>query len=403
MIQLSPRGKLEYQCLHLVVALLLVYALLLALSALSQLPQRALPVEIAADWQRLGERVFTLICLSSFISGGIAMAGESLGDAAVKRLLRLWLAAVALVLGMSPVVAGATLDLCLALALLAGLAWSAGKTAAAPGWRLWQLGMLLIALCLAAGHVVGAAAADAIAAVQLHLAFPLCALSLAGWLLDGADEDRESRLPVRAFWLVCGGGLISLSRLGMPALLAYGAAGLAGLAYIMLAAHLARALREPNPSKSLAGQWLGLAALCWLVSGGLGALSMPAGAWAVMRGTSLMAAQEWLGGCIALAIALALINERATALRGDNRRVTGYAPFWLFSFGAGLSFIVQLCQGVGQVVLREVAPAVTVSGIATLRVLGELWTVCQLAVAAGLLIYALGYLARRQRIRVVQP
>ena len=49
------------------------------------------------------------------------------------------------------------------------------------------------------------------------------------------------------------------------------------------------------------------------------------------------------------------------------------------------------------------ASSAMISDRETLRILGEFWAICQLAVAAGLLIYALGYLARRPKIRVVAP
>ena len=31
-----------------------------------------------------------------------------------------------------------------------------------------------------------------------------------------------------------------------------------------------------------------------------------------------------------------------TALRGDNLRVTGYAPYWLVAFGVGLASVLQI-------------------------------------------------------------
>ncbi len=405
-IQLSPRGTLIYQCLNLAVILLPLYALSLLISALSLLPGSPLESWTVPS-QRFSAQVFTLLCLSSFIGGGILMARDALSHAAHQRMLRIWICLVAIVLCLGPFTEAAALDLTLALALLAGLAGSARGLPATSRMRIWQLGMLLIAASLPASHLASGELAEALRALPLHLAFPLCALSLAFWLLTrlGAlsDDLAEARLRICAFMLGFAALLSSLGRITLPPILAACAAALVIIAFGLVASHLARPLREPNENKSLAGHWIALAALSWLAFGALGAISLTGGLWQAMRGTDLAAAWDGIGGWGSLAIALALVNYTASALRGDNRRVTGYLAFWLISFGAGFAFIAQLCRGVAQAYLREYANPAALSEAELLLPLTLIWLVCQVVLAAGMIVYALGYFARRPRIRVVAP
>ena len=121
-----------------------------------------------------------------------------------------------------------------------------------------------------------------------------------------------------------------------------------------------------------------------------------------MRGTDLAAAQDWLAGWVLLAITLAFVNESATALRGDNRRVTGYVPLWLTVFGAGLATITLACRGVVKIILRDVAAVEKAAQAALLLPLTSVWIICLLAVAAGIVTYALGFWLRRPKIQVVE-
>ena len=130
--------------------------------------------------------------------------------------------------------------------------------------------------------------------------------------------------------------------MGCRTVISLAATALLPLCYIILAGHSYRALASRNDNASLAPHWIALATLFWLVGGGfLGALSIQPAISEAMRGTDLAEAQDWLAGWALLAVALAFVNEAASALRGDNRRVTGYMPLWLIAFGAGLATIVQ--------------------------------------------------------------
>jgi len=128
-------------------------------------------------------------------------------------------------------------------------------------------------------------------------------------------------------------------------------------------------------------------------------VSMQGGLSAALGGSELAAAQTWLAQWALLAAVLAFLNEAASALRGDNRRVTGYVPLWLTAFGVALAAILQAGYGVVWLYLRIVAveAARATQLLAPLR---GLWLGCLLAVAAGLVIYALGFWRRRPRIQV---
>ncbi len=407
MIQLSPRGKIIYQFLSLTVFLLLLYGVGFTLSALSLLPEPPLADAIsAAATEQFSARVFNLLCLTGFISAGLMMAGESLSDREAARVLRAWYALVALAAVLSPFEFGLLLDGVTALALLIILLKSGGA-AGSSFKRIWRLSLLLIAASLPAAHIAPSAMGPALVAFQRQAAFALGALSIVFWLMPrysavGREKALES-LPIAALLLLLGGSLISLGRIPLPALIGLGATPLIILSYIILANHLARSLRDRHENASLATHWIALAALCWLAGAGvLGALLIQSDIGGALADTDISAAQDWLGDWCIAAVVLAFINETATSLRGDNRRVTGYVPLWLIAFGVGSSFIAQLCRGVAQFYLREFGADAPLSEAELLLPITVVWLIGLLVVATGIVVYALGYFARRPKIRVVE-
>ncbi len=408
MIQLSPRGKILYQFLNLTVVLLLLYSVGFSLSALSLLPAGQLTgLFSAAASQEFRTQIFQLLCLTGFISAGLMMAGESLSDREAARALRAWSAFVALAAVLSPLELGQLLDGITALALLFILLWCR-RADGSSFMRVWRLSLLLIALSLPAGHIAPSAVGPALDAFQRQAAFALGALSMVFWLMPrfsvGGREKALESLPIAALFLLLGGSLISLGRMPLPALIGLGAAPLVVLSYIILAGHVARSLRERHENASLATHWIALAALCWLAGAGiLGALLIQSGIAEALGGTDISAAQDWLGEWFIAAVVLAFINEAATSLRGDNRRVTGYLPLWLIAFGVGASFIAQLCRGVAQFYLREFGADTAFSEAELLLPITIVWLIGLLVAAAGIVVYALGYFARRPAIRLVEP
>lgn len=408
-IQLSPRGLATYRLLGLVVALLLLYALCLSLSALHHLPSQ--PFEDLIEYEaieRLGERAFQFTVFSGLIGAGLMMAGERLRLRSALLLQRIWTALAVGSLALSPTQLDGALDLAAALALLLTLALTvrAAQGDASVYLRVWQIGLLLIGISFAAAPLPEDRALGALRAFQLQVAFPIAGLSVMFWLMRRYSrveaEWAADGLRITALLVFLGGGLISLGRLDLSAVVSLAATPLIPLCYIILAGHSYRALSSRNENASLAPHWIALATLFWLVGGGfLGALSIQPAIAEAMRGTFLSHTQEWLAQWVLLAIVLAVVNQGAASLRGDNRRVTGYIPLWLIAFGAGLASIVEACRGVAQIILRDLA-AVEASALPELLLpLTVVWIICLSAVAAGILIYALGFWLRRPRIVVV--
>ena len=97
-------------------------------------------------------------------------------------------------------------------------------------------------------------------------------------------------------------------------------------------------------------------------------------------------------------IVLSLVNYTATHLRGENRRVTGYIPLWLIAFGNGLGTIVLGCAGVVEIYLRELLAIDHDTVIYLLTPLLIMRLVCLMAIAIGVMVYALGFWARYPKI-----
>ena len=405
-IQLSPRGATTYQLLSLVVALLPLYAAGFFASALHQLPAQPL-VDIfePSVIERVAGRAFQLVVLSGLVSAGIVMAGDGISVRSVIWLRRLWTALAVASVVASPFDFGAALDLAAAIALLLVLAASYRAGGSSVYLRVWRAGLLLIVVSMVAAQLVDGRALYALRAFRLQVAYPIAGLSVMFWLMRRFSrveaEWAADGLRITALLVTLAGSLISLGRLGLPAALSAGATAIIPLGYMIIAAHSYRALSSRNENASLATHYIAAATLFWLVGGGfVGALSIQPALHEALRATDLSLAQDWLAGWVMLAIALAFVNESAASLRGDNRRVTGYVPLWLISFGVALASIVLACRGVAQIYLREVG--VGASALPELLLpLTVVWIICLLAVAAGIATYALGFWLRRPRIRVV--
>lgn len=410
MIQLSPRGQATYQLLGLTVALLLLYGAGFCASAFIQLPSQPLTSLISVEIiERFSVRAFQLTILSGLISAGLMMAGDQLRSRYVLSLRRIWTALAIVSVALCPFDFRTALDLAAALALLLTLALSYRAAAgyASVYLRAWQIGLLLIGISFAAAPLLGDRALEALRAFQLQVAMPIAGLGFMFWLMRRYSrveaEWAAEGLRITALLVFLAGSLISLGRLGLSAVLSIGATPLIPLCYIILAGHSYRALSSRNENASLAPHWIAVATLYWLVGGGfLGALSIQPAIGEAMRATSLAAAQDWLARWVLLAIVLAVVNEGASSLRGDNRRVTGYVPLWLVVFGAGLASIVEACRGVAQITLREIAALETSAMPELLLPLTVVWIICLAAVAGGIVIYALGFWLRRPRIVVAE-
>ena len=229
-------------------------------------------------------------------------------------------------------------------------------------------------------------------------------LANAAFQRGGREKALES-LPIAALFLLLGGSLISLGRLPLPALIGLGAAPLVVLSYIILAGHVARSLRERHERthrwRRIGSRWRRCAGwpgrAFWARSS-----SRAASLKRWLARTYQRRKTGWASGSLRPSCWLSS-TRRATSLRGDNRRVTGYLPLWLIAFGVGASFIAQLCRGVAQFYLREFGADTAFSEAELLLPITVVWLIGLLVVAAGIVVYALGYFARRPAIRVVEP
>ena len=408
MIQLSPRGQAIYQHLSLIVALLALYGIGFMLSALYHLPDP--PLAHLVDASVLDATTATamqLLILSGFLGAGVMMADEDIGARSLIWARRMWAALVFIALLISPLQLGLLIDGAIALALLLWLALGASRGGASEFLSVWRTGMMLIALSLPAAHIVDGAVAEAIGTFALHVAYAVTGVSIVFWMMTRYSRvelewARQGARIVAALIFLAGSSL-SLGRLGLPVIVSLAAAPLVALCYVILAGHSYRALSNRNENASLAPHYVALATLLWLIGGGFyGVLSMQPGIAAALRDTQLEAAGTWLAQWIAVSVVLAFVNEAASTLRGDNRRVTGYVPLWLMAFGVGLAGIMAVCRGVVEIYLRNAAAMTAADITEQLLPLTLIWIICLLAVAAGIATYALGFWLRLPRIRVVE-
>lgn len=401
MIQLSPRGGAVYRLLSLLVGLIALYGLGVLLVASYALPGNPLAEHVAESLIRaLTNRAFDLALLSGLVAAGLLMAGRAVSSRGSRWLLRGWSSLALGSLLVTPLVGELTLSIALSIGLLlVALLPKPTGLAERDIQRVWRLGMLLAALSLPLPHLIDSAPAAVFRAVQLQVAFALAMLSIVYWLFGcfSRVEPGWARDSLRtcSILLLLGGGLVCAGRLGLPASIALMAGTVVLLCFVIIASHWVRAISRRNENATLSPHWLALATLLWLVNGLLGALSIQPGIQAAIRGSELMAAQDWLAGCGLLCVLLALANQAASDLRGDNRRITGYIPFWLCGFGAALAAIFQAGRGLLQHYLHADATD------ELLLPMSALWMGCLFAFTAGLYMYALGYLVRLPRIRIL--
>ena len=401
MIRLSLHGKMMYEMLNQTVLLLLLYAVGFLLAALFQHPAHPLSPLAEAPIRAFTAAILKLTILTGFVTAGIAMQSSRPPLKLLMTLRRTWTGLVIVTALLSPFEVSWLLDGAMIVLLLAWLGLSlTGRPSAFV--RVWQVGILLTALSLAAGHLAGREWAAVIDRFQLHVAYGLCGVSIFFWLMTrwsrASSEWARDGVRIAAVSLVAAGSLISLAPTGLPAIVIGIATLLIPLCHLILAGHSCRVLRERGADASLSPHWMALAALYWLIGGGLlGILGLYLGA-----DGHLADAQQGLIGWVMLAIVLGFVNASAAELRGDNRRVTGYVPFWLIAFGVGLATVAQICRGAVELYLREVFALDAASIAGLLLPLTLIWLICLLAAAMGILIYALGFWARRPQILAVE-
>lgn len=406
MIRLSRRGKIQYQFLSLIVLLLMLYSACFLLDALFQLPANPLALHFGEETiKRVSARCLSLLTLTGLVGAGLTMATDSYSERMLQFFQRAWIALIIATMIASPFLRVGLLDTLSAIGLLALLALTFSANDVSAFLRVWQAGMLLVCASFLAMPFAGAPWDKILDLFQWHVAYSIAALGAAFWLMtrfSSVERDwAKDGVKIVAVLLFLSGSLISIAPLGLPPLVSVSATPVVALSYMILASHACRALGLRNNDMSLAPHWTAVATLFFLVAGGfLGAISLYANVNHAMRDTALAEAQHWLTSWAILAILCACLNSVATELRGGNRRVTGYAPLWLVAFGVALSTIVQGCRGVVEIYLRDGFSLERARIIEMTAPLTQIWIICLLAVAIGIMTLALGFWARRPKIQV---
>ncbi|MCU0513479.1 MAG: hypothetical protein MUE40_13035 [Anaerolineae bacterium] len=252
--------------------------------------------------------------------------------------------------------------------------------------RLWAAGLLLAALLYpAAGRAALIAGGLPVSVALLFWLMPRYSQVSAAWCATGALAQGSL--------LTLAGGLALLAPVGE---VAGGLLWAVVLPPVMLLAHLYRACTRHQPVYTLAAHYSVLAGVLWLAAlsvlggpllfPGIAALAGPAG---------LAAAQHnlILGGL--LATVLAVLNQMAAELRGENRRVTGLLPFWLISSGMLFGGLAQAAAALVALYLDGLLRLEAGRSAALQLPLAALASLPAALLAAGLVLYALGWRARR--------
>jgi hypothetical protein len=92
---------------------------------------------------------------------------------------------------------------------------------------------------------------------------------------------------------------------------------------------------------------------------------------------------------------LAVLNQMAAELRGENRRVTGLLPFWLISSGMLFGGLAQAAAALVALYLDGLLRLEAGRSAALQLPLAALASLPAALLAAGLVLYALGWRARR--------
>lgn len=399
MIRLTSAGKTIYHLMSLIVILLLLYAIVMLLSELQSLPIPTLLSGISIDSENVTNFLFQLIILTGLIVGGLMMSLDRIHHQHLQWVYRVWIAIVMISIIGTALLNSPLFDLLPIVGLVAFLSLTL-KSEASRFLRVWQIGFVLIIVSLLARNAIETSAII----FQTHVAYGITAVSITFWLMtrwsNVHDEWVNDGLVIVSGLVAMSGLLISLGSFNMSS--GYGLViFLIAPCFIILAGHHYRALRDRNQDMSLSAHWIALATAYWLLAGFMGVLSVQSGIQTLMINTGLAEAQILLIQTVMLLIVLGLVNYVAPYLRGENRRVTGFIPLWLIGFGQGFVILMMGSAGVVEIYLRNFAGLDNPMIDGLLLPLTIITLFCQIGVAFGIIIYALGFVARRPKIFLI--
>ncbi len=398
MIRLTSAGKKIYHLMSQIVILLLLYAIVMLLSELQSLPIPTLLSGISIDFEHVTNPLFELIILTGLIVGGLMMSLDHINHQHLQWVYRAWVAIVIISIMGTAFLNSPLFDLLPIVGLVAFLSLTL-KSEASRFLRIWQMGIVLIIVSLLVRHAIGTPSL----VFQTHVAYGITAVSITFWLMtrwsNVRDEWVNDGVMIVSGLVAISGLLMSLGSFDIPS--GYGLVSfLIVPCFIILAGHHYRALRDRNQDMSLSAHWIAVATVYWLLAGFMGVLSVQSGIQTVMTNTGLAEAQILLIQTVMLLIVLGLVNYIASYLRGENRRVTGFMPLWLIGFGQGFVILMTGSAGVVEIYLREFAGMDNLMIDGLLLPLTLITILCQMSVAFGIIIYALGFVARRPKIMI---
>lgn len=428
---ITDTKHIAYRFLAQFVVLLVIYGAVSLLAAAQFLPGD--PLAQSTPYHQISAFASVLLHLalvSGFIGGGVYIASTESADGSLrdKRLLTsaFWLWSLVIMgaflgglLGLLEGRAGlelpALLDIGQAVVLALTL-YAIWKTPLAwpPVLLAWMTGMALLVLCTAAGliptddYVLDRLLRMLSVNARLNVAYVVSAVALGFWLLTRFSNAPQmwanEGLYTTAGLLAVAGALASLAPLyplGGSEALGSAAVFIIPLAYGIYLAHSYRGLSDRNPTRTLAAHWFGLAILLLFLSVGvLGALQSLPGVAQWTLGTRLTDLQSTLTALGAAAMLLGVVNQASAELRGQNMRITGLLPFWMVAFGVLGGGAALGAAGVTQVYLERIVTFGYLETQMLLTPLYALWIAATLLMALGLLVYLLGFWARRPAVKV---
>lgn len=426
---MTQTQKTAYHLLVQMLVMLLLYALAALLGAVKFLsPDDALAGSLPYNQVgALANVLLQLAVLTGLLGGGVYAALTVRADARLphERLVRvgagLWTAllALAVIAGLLGVLEGRHLlelpplldALQIAAAGVIGLAVMTSKPRL-PAVQVWLVGLGISLLAGLAGLIVpgdfiqARALQTLVAGMTLYVAYPLMAVALGFWLMQRFSNVTPTWADTGIYSVA---GLVTAAGalLVLPPLYALEAAEWVGtlgtisavvipVCYLIFAAHGYRALSDRNPTQTLAAHWFALALLLFLLGPGLlGALQAVPDISRYTLGTRLSDLQTTLTVFAPVALALGVANQVAAELRGHNRRVTGFIPFWLAAFGMVIAALAAGAAGVAQTYLERLLSVGYLDTQTLLVPLYTLWLGGLALAALGLVIYALTFWRRR--------
>lgn len=390
--------------------LLVAYALISLVAALKFLPgdltQTSLPYDQVGAF---AAALLDLAALGGLLGGGIYAAGSDRQrtlDAAV----RLWTLLVVFTIGagvLNLLVSLAVIVAALKIGVIGLVIASLKPDSRAPIPQVWAAGMVVSAAATAVGLIPSsdyftASALHTIASgTVIYIGYVLAAVALAFWLMHRFSNVTPlwagMSLYTVAGLLALAGALITLNAvIPESAVLGTVTAIAAPLLFLLFASHSYRALSDRNPTNTLAAHWTAFGILLLLLGVGvLGGLQAPVRLWTA--GTRLSDLQPMLALLAVVAISLGVINQSAAEMRGENRRVTGLAPFWLVAFGVIGGGLALAGAGLVQVYLERLLSIGYLDVQALLEPLHALWVGGLALVVLGVGWYAVVFWLRRPR------